>query len=822
MFEAGHRIVHGADIVDLSINPGERKMRRRLHALHLEIPILAVALLVGAILGIALFSYESNRRGASVLSDDLLRSLEKRISAEVETYLEPAPEMAHLVRQTLGGDIFDAEGIERAETFGRHVLRAHDQIASLYVADGAGRFLMISRNADGGTDTKLIDIASDGTQRHVRLIRRDAGENILDQQELQDDFDPRTRPWYRGAVSSGNMYWTDVYIFFTERTPGLTVALPVVSADGSIAAVYGIDITLAALSKFLKGIEIGETGRAMIIDAEGRLIAADEPERVLRDDNGVPTTRRLDELGDVGLTRAFNHFRIRGHGHGTIDVDGERIIYAATALPIAADKSWSVLIVVPEREIIGFVAANNQTSLLLSLSIIGIAILLAALLAREGIRADRNARVAKERQGVIESQSRAFTTLANSAALFNPDDGRCLSALSESLAEVTNARRISIWRLTRGGRSLLCEECYDRESNGHTASVELHCTELSQLWTNLQAGNTLDVVDAAQDIRASGLRHAYLQPLGVGALMALPIQRGSDVIGSLWLEDLPPVTHRPAGVETFARAVAQMLAARFAVQAAGPGATRAVIASKPAQQRVAAPAPDEKADPSSHRVRQDRVVPGPLAALRETAVDGARLEKVVQRNGREGAAADAVEVYPTVTILTVLLPDTSSADKPADDAGATAADAVARALEDAAHSYEIPYLKVLGNNVVAAGGFSGDPILAARSIANAALALREASDRSVNDPTSGLALRMGIDTGIALGSPVGREHRCYNLCGIAARRAAEMAQSAPPGGVQVTASAYRLLVGEFLFRPRGGFYMHPEGETATYLLAGRL
>ena len=113
--------------------------------------------------------------------------------------------------------------------------------------------------------------------------------------------------------------------------------------------------------------------------------------------------------------------RIDGPGHGTVEVDGERIIFASTALPIAAGKNWSVLITVPEREIIGFVAANNRTALLLSLSIIGIAALLAALLVRQGIRADRNARLVRERQENIEAQSRAFASLANSASLFDPE-----------------------------------------------------------------------------------------------------------------------------------------------------------------------------------------------------------------------------------------------------------------------------------------------------------------------------------------------------------------------------------------------------------------
>jgi class 3 adenylate cyclase len=251
----------------------------------------------------------------------------------------------------------------------------------------------------------------------------------------------------------------------------------------------------------------------------------------------------------------------------------------------------------------------------------------------------------------------------------------------------------------------------------------------------------------------------------------------------------------------------------------------------PSAEETARPPRDEAPAAISGRdePRRDDAVPGSPASRRETAVDVGRQDILWQNR----TAGDAVEVFSAVTILTVLLADESDPANAANPEGAdtavidaavhdtspadtAAADAVARVLEGVAETHEIPYLKVLGNCIVAAAGFSGDPTAAARAIARAALALREA------DAPSAGGLRMGIDTGVAVGSPVGRGQHCYNLWGAATRRAAEMAQSAPLGGIQVTAFSYRHLVGEFLFRPRGGFYVHPEGETATYLLAGRL
>ena len=43
-----------------------------------------------------------------------------------------------------------------------------------------------------------------------------------------------------------------------------------------------------------------------------------------------------------------------------------------------------------------------------------------------------------------------------------------------------------------------------------------------------------------------------------------------------------------------------------------------------------------------------------------------------------------------------------------------------------------------------------------------------------------------------------------------------------PGTVQVTQSAYERLRHDFLFRPRGRFYLPRFGEAQTFVLASRL
>ncbi|HVR67767.1 MAG TPA: adenylate/guanylate cyclase domain-containing protein, partial [Verrucomicrobiae bacterium] len=81
--------------------------------------------------------------------------------------------------------------------------------------------------------------------------------------------------------------------------------------------------------------------------------------------------------------------------------------------------------------------------------------------------------------------------------------------------------------------------------------------------------------------------------------------------------------------------------------------------------------------------------------------------------------------------------------------------------------------------------------------------------------------RIGIDCGPAIGSEVGREPRLFNLWGEAVRSAGHMATTGLPGMVQVTEAAYQRLRHDFLFRPRGAFYLPQVGEARTFILVGR-
>jgi class 3 adenylate cyclase len=773
----------GSQVIDLSVDPLDERRRRRRTLLRVGLPIGGVVLMIAAILFIAVYAERANRRDALALSEDVLDTLESRIALAVSSYLDPAARTVAVTRDVIKQGSITA-GLPLIQIYGASLLRQIPQIAILSFADEDGNYVMVRRGADGA-DIKVIENVP-GPRRVTWIHRNAAGAEIGREEDPKDTYDPRRRPWYIGAAASDDLFWTEVYVFFTDQKPGLTAAVRYRGPDGRLY-VLGADITVEELSSFLASLEIGKTGKAIIMDDNGRVIATPGGKDVVRKDaQGALTTARIDELGDPVLTAAYDRFRIEGHGRRVIEVGERRYITAVTPLPTAGRK-WSVLIVVPEDDFVGFVENNNRSALGMSLVVVAIAAALAALLVRQGLRADRSARLLLDRQRVISRQSAAFGTLAADADLFDPTRNAPPRALTETLAEVTGARRTSVWRLTAGALTLCCEDSFERETGGHVDGLELHRDELPQFFTQLVKGEEIEVADAGRDRRTADLHRVVMEPLGSRSLLAVPVRRNERIVGSVWLEDAPETV----GARDFVHAVANMVSLRMAEgeEEGARAPTAATIAPRQA--------PDETKAEAKRSFTAELVSRG----IDPDTIEG--------------------DIYPDIAVMVVHFVDpVAMSVRPAE--GATAlSNQVACALQEMAAQRDVPYLKIVGQEVIGAAGFEASNGVAAALIADVAVAIRDHCLALFEEVEHRQEFRIGIDCGPAIGSSVGSNPRTFNLWGEAVRTADCMALSALPGTIQVTEAAYERLRQEFLFRPRGSFYLPQVGEARTFILAGR-
>src|SRR5262245_8886360 len=389
-------------VVDISEDAVAVRRRRRRAWLRLGVPILGIALVIVAIISIALYSHSANRRGVLALSDDLLNTLDAQIAQRALAFLDPCERALRIMRD-MARDMPAMERQAAAERFAISVLKELPQIAAFYVGDSDGDFLMVRRNGNG-VETKQI---TNGAQRTVLFIDRNLEDVETGRREdPSDTYDPRTRPWFQGALRTDDVFWTGIYIFFSDSKPGITVSTRVPEPGGK-SRVFGVDVTLEELSRFLASLEIGTHGRAMIMDNDGRLIAVPNSDKIIKPIGQEFVPPKVDELNDPVLTAAFDRFRVEGKGRRIIEHDRVRYISSVTPLP-GSGRQWWILILVPEDDFIGFVANNNRTALLMSMVIVLAVIVLAILLIRQGVRADRSVRTMTERGRVMSQQSAAY------------------------------------------------------------------------------------------------------------------------------------------------------------------------------------------------------------------------------------------------------------------------------------------------------------------------------------------------------------------------------------------------------------------------------
>jgi len=222
----------GQAIIDITADPVAVRAERRRARLRIGVPILGVVLMIGVILLIAIETTRANRNGAMKLADDVLAANQARIAEEVTAYF--AVPLRHLQEGVSMAGREPAGEARRAlvQRFATDVLQHVPQITDFIIGDANGDFVMVRRTDNGGIDTKLIDNAPGA--RKVVWLRRDAeGKEIGRDEDPNDTFDPRTRPWYSAALTTNSVYWTDAYIFLSR-------------ADGTLGRSFSVDRSAAS------------------------------------------------------------------------------------------------------------------------------------------------------------------------------------------------------------------------------------------------------------------------------------------------------------------------------------------------------------------------------------------------------------------------------------------------------------------------------------------------------------------------------------------------------------------------------------------------
>ncbi len=234
--------------------------------------ILMLVLVTGAVVATALVKASSVRHEAF---SALIRQTNERAGTTVREFFAPVSASLRLLRRwgmSANADDLDAETVVRQFV---PVLEEFSRVSGAILADEDGREYFVYREGDAWLSRML-----DATRRPgVAEWRR--WKDLSGPVETWTgplDYDPRLRPWFKGAVlpeQTDRIFWTPPYTFVTAQEPGVTGVVSWVTGGAETKTfVVALDVLLKQILEHTASIHVSEHGKAFLLDDRGSLIGA--------------------------------------------------------------------------------------------------------------------------------------------------------------------------------------------------------------------------------------------------------------------------------------------------------------------------------------------------------------------------------------------------------------------------------------------------------------------------------------------------------------------------------------------------------------------
>lgn len=133
----------------------------------------------------------------------------------------------------------------------------------------------------------------------IYAVDEKTGDMIDPTADLDEDYNPKERPWYKEAVAaSGETIWTSPYIDEGTGEIVLTAARAYYKKN-ELKGVFAVDVTINTLMDMVQTMEIGETGYAVVLDEAGNYIAHSDKGKIGKAANDE-LFGKLNRLGKKG------------------------------------------------------------------------------------------------------------------------------------------------------------------------------------------------------------------------------------------------------------------------------------------------------------------------------------------------------------------------------------------------------------------------------------------------------------------------------------------------------------------------------------------
>jgi len=344
--------------------------------------LLIIVALTAATLGSV---YYASSRAAEETAGKLFRAAAQRAFERIDSQMGRTLALAGLGAAKPAAAAGRADGLDAPELpFVFTALAEDASLYALYYGRDDGSFLQViatrgdarvlaAHKAPPGTEWIIRSITGAGAERAQTWTFLDGRRGSLGVAvDSQPGYDPRQRPWYAAAAASDRAELSPAYIFNSLGEPGIT------ASRRFAGGVFGVDITLSGLDRFIREQVVSANGGIVLADATGRVLAMT--------DTLAPSRPMLSALGDIDQPLVKAVARLGGQATSddliAVKQDGLRLMLYRAEWKVAERPGIAIAVVAPTEDFVGHIRAMQARILLAALACLVVFLPAVIILAR--------------------------------------------------------------------------------------------------------------------------------------------------------------------------------------------------------------------------------------------------------------------------------------------------------------------------------------------------------------------------------------------------------------------------------------------------------
>ena len=300
--------------------------------------------------------FTANARG-------LLDQLADSVTDQVQRFLGPAQTVLEIGQQLIAGGVLDATSDVDLERFFASQLKSNSRLKGIYLGREDGSFVYVNRNLQDALQAKRV-MPVDGAQRSIiSELNGHHAEEERSWRDIEEQYDPRKRPWFELARDTNGIGWTSAYLFHSSGLPGISASVEVEDLQGHDRGVLGVDLDIQELSSAINNIPGTDRGTAAIIDEQLNAVALSNTTRlsVGADRSSIPDMQHVkDPVLRTLYQRIEKSKDADDASHkvfGIVDTEqGEHLTLSRALSMFDGHVNWRLLVQAPVKDFQGSLA----------------------------------------------------------------------------------------------------------------------------------------------------------------------------------------------------------------------------------------------------------------------------------------------------------------------------------------------------------------------------------------------------------------------------------------------------------------------------------